>query len=114
MSTTAPKKVSRSPAPLGQRVTEVAGFALVRIEAKKRSRTVLPEDSATELVKRAGQALKRPGIDRQVVFRGERAGIFSYSAYAGDPTKVVREAADGSKRIGRLVNGKFVPAKTPA
>lgn len=63
----------------------------------------------TSIIDKLAKALKTPGIDRQVVFRGN--SIFSYSAYAGDPTKVVREAADGSKLIGQLVNGKFVPDK---
>ena len=98
----------------GESVKTVAGFALVRVQPKARNAAVPPKDSATVLVAKVGRALNKPGIDKRVVFRDDKTGIFSYSTYPGDPTKVVREAADGTKRIGRVVNGRFVAAKTAA
>ncbi len=109
------KKVSGKVISLtGQSVATVAGFALVRVQPKRRAAPVSPKDSATVLVAKVGRALKKPGVARRVVFRDNQTGVFSYSTYANDPTKVVREAADGTKRIGNLVNGKFVAAKTVA
>lgn len=99
---------------MGTLVTEVAGFALVRVQPKRKSAEIPLSETATVLVQRAGRALKKPGIDKQVVFRDAKTGIFSYSTFPDDPTKIVREAADGSKRVGRLVNGRFVAAKTAA
>jgi hypothetical protein len=98
-----------------QPTTVVAGFALVRVEPKKRSASaVSANETASVLVKRVGEALRRPGIDKQVVFRDKKTGIYSYSTYPRDPTKVIREASDGTKRIGRLINGRFVAAKIAA
>lgn len=81
----------------------VSDSALVRRHANRKAVVVAAKDSAMVLVAKAGRALSKPGIDRRVVFRDNKAGIFSYSTYPADQTKVVREAADGSKRIGRLV-----------
>ncbi|MDM0106287.1 hypothetical protein QTH97_15175 [Variovorax sp. J22R24] len=95
----------RSVATLGR------GMALVKV-GKSAKVPVRPEDNTTVLVKKAARALNKPGIDRSVVFRGPNAGkIYSYAAYAKDPTKVVREAADGTRVIGRVVDGKFRPVK---
>jgi hypothetical protein len=69
---------------------------------------VRTEDKTTVLIQKTARALSRPGIDKAVVFRGPNApNVFSYSVYTPDPTKVIREAADGSRAIGRLVDGKF-------
>jgi len=95
----------RSVATLGR------GMALVKIGKAARV-VVRPEDKTTVLVKKAARALNKPGIDKSVVFRGPNAAkIFSYSVYPQDPTKVVREAADGTRMIGRLVDGKFRGSK---
>lgn len=111
---TAAKKPSSDRAvPLtGRSVAVVSGFALVRVEPKKRAVAVPRKDTAAVLVQKVGGALNKPGVDKRVVFKDQRTGVFSYSAYPGDPTKVVRESADGSKRVGRLVKGRFVAAKT--
>lgn len=98
----------------GQPVTVVGGFTLVRVEPKKKAAAVPANDTASVLVRRIGEALKRPGIDKQVVFRDNKAGIYSYSTYPRDPTKVIREASNGTKKVGRVVNGKFVATKTAA
>ena len=113
MASTVAKKASNKAVPFsGQSVAMVSDFALVRRRAKRKAAVVAAKDSATVLVAKAGRALRKPGIDKKVVFRDNKTGIFSYSTYPADPTKVVREAADGSKRIGRLVKGKFVAAKS--
>ena len=88
-----------------------SGVVLVRVGNAKKRDVTRPGDEATVLVKKAWQALKKPGIDKHVVFRSSRTGVFSYSVYTNDTSKVVREAADGSRTIGRLVDGKFRVAK---
>ncbi len=73
---------------------------------------VRPEDSTTVLLKKAAQALNKPGIDKSVVFRGPKADkIYAYSLDPQDPTKVVREAANGDRAVGRLVGGSFRASK---
>ncbi len=87
------------------------GMTLVKVGKAPRA-VVRPGDNTTVLLKKAARALDKPGIDRSVVFRGPNAAkIFAYSAYPQDPTKVVREAADGTKVIGRLVDGRFRASK---
>jgi hypothetical protein len=95
----------RSVATLGR------GMTLVKVGRAPRP-VVRPEDNTTVLLKKAARALNKPGIDRAVVFRGPNAAkIFAYYADAKDPTQVVREAADGTKVVGRLVDGKFRASK---
>lgn len=86
-------------------------LVLVRLGAAARDPARLgPGERAGALVLKAGKALSKPGISRQSVFgAGSGAGISAYSVYPQDPTKVVRESADGSKMIGRLVGGRFRP-----
>lgn len=91
----------RSVATLGR------GMALVKI-GKTAKGVVRPEDKTTVLVMKAARALNKPGIDKSVVFRGPNAAkIFSYSVYPQDTTKVIRESGNGSRVVGRLVDGKF-------
>jgi hypothetical protein len=115
MASAASKKSStNSSQRKGQSVAVVSGFALVRTQPRKKPVQVPSKDSAAVLMAKVGRALKKPGIDKQVVFTDNRARVFSYSTYPVDPSKVVRESADGTKRIGRLVNGRFVAAKSVA
>ncbi|MFO1219665.1 MAG: hypothetical protein U1E89_14960 [Burkholderiaceae bacterium] len=69
-------------------------------------------DQANVVVAKAGKALSRPGIDKQkVVFRaGQNGKVFAYSIHPTDPSMVLREGADGTRKMGRLVNGKFKAA----
>lgn len=88
------------------------GRGLVLVRTAAAGRLVAPArstDGARLMVGKVGKALKHPGIDkRTVVFkRGEVHGIFAYSADPKDPTKVVRESLDGTRRSGRVVGGKF-------
>jgi hypothetical protein len=97
----------------GKRIPTVGkGLLLVRTKAAEPvSISTRPSDEAKVAVIKVGQALSKPGIDKQrVVFKSHMrtdAGIFAYSIYPDDTTKVVREAADGTRRVGRLVGGKF-------
>ena len=111
MANTPAKKSSNKTVQLtGVSVAAVAGFVLVRT-GKKKPAAVKQADRANVLVAKAGRALSKPGIDRQVVFKGNQSRIFSYSTDPADPLKLVREAADGTKRVGLLVGAKFVPVK---
>ena len=115
MASAASKKAAAKSSSLkGQSVATVSGFALVRTQPRKKAVQVPSVDSAAVLMAKVGRALRKPGIDKQVVFADNRAGVFSYSTYPVDPSKVLRESADGTKRIGRLVNGRFVVAKSAA
>ncbi len=63
---------------------------------------------AGPMLLKAGKALSKPGIRRETVFGGGSGrGISAYSVYPADPTKIVRESADGQRTIGRLVGGRF-------
>lgn len=53
------------------------------------------------------RALRHPGLARRSIFT--TTGVSSYSAYTRDPSKIVRESTDGTKTVGRLVNGRFRP-----
>lgn len=67
-----------------------------------------PSDSAEVMVPKLGKALRKPGISKQAVFRGRTPErIFAYSVLPRDVTKIVREAADGTRTVGRVVGGKF-------
>ncbi len=93
--------------PLGER------FVLVPVEGRQPARAMRLEDSASELVAKAVRALRKPGIDRAVVFRdATRRGIYAYSVDPADPSRVIREAADGTSTIGRLIDGRFKPVKS--
>ena len=82
---------------------------LVRVgKAKRPPRSSKRSDEAEVIVRKLGKALSKPGISKQAVFRGHTPGkVFAYSTYPEDVTKVVREAADGTRTIGRVVGRKF-------
>jgi hypothetical protein len=70
-------------------------------------------DSVSVLVKKAARALNKPGIQRSVVFRGPNPDkVYAYSAYPQDPTRIVRLSSDGTRVIGRVVNGRFRASKS--
>lgn len=102
-------KTAKTVAVLGDR------FFLVRVGASTKKASAPREgEAATVLVTRAGQALKKPGIGRETVFKPGRAPVFAFSVDPSDPSRVIREAADGSRKTGRLVNGRFLPVKAAA
>ena len=85
-----------------------SNFVVVRIGNTSSARTLKKMDGARMLVLKAAQALEHPGLVRGAVFRKTRpSSVFAYSIYSKDPTKVVREAANGKRVIGRLISGKF-------
>jgi hypothetical protein len=87
------------------------GIELVRTHAPKRPvPKVRREDTAAVLLPKLGRALAKPGIPRSVVFSDpNNPKLYAYYAYIEDLTKIIRESADGTKCIGRVVRGKFVP-----
>ena len=65
-------------------------------------------ERASTLVLKAVKALAKPGIRRETVFgHGSGRGIYAYSVYPADTTKIVRESADGQTVLGRMVGGRF-------
>lgn len=80
-------------------------FVLVQVGTKKRP-AAKPFEKAGVLIPKAGQALKKPGLARGAVFTGSKR-VFAYSVDPADPSRLIREAADGTRKIGRMVDGKF-------
>ena len=86
-----------------------ADVVMVRVGRSRRAPGgVHALDVARVMIPKAGKALDKPGLAKTAVFgRGSSNRVFAFSVDARDPTRVVREASDGSRRIGRLVGGKF-------
>lgn len=114
------KKSSSTPARVKNKKVQPDGIriptlnddlVLVRFGANNPSPAKLESrERASALVMKAGKALSKPGIRRETVFGyGSGRGISAYSVYPADPTKIIRESADGEKRIGRIVGGRFRP-----
>lgn len=82
---------------------------LVRVgSARRLPRSANRSDEAEVIVRKLGKALSKPGSSRQVVFCADAPGkVFAYSACLEDMTKVVREAADGTRTVGRVAGCKF-------
>jgi hypothetical protein len=95
---------------VGQRMATLGSdMVLVRVRNSKKAAT-RPGDEASVLVTKAWQALKKPGISKQAVFRGSHlqvGQIYSYSVDPQDPSKIVREDAAGTRTTGRVVDGEF-------
>lgn len=88
------------------------GMELVKVGRATKPK-VKRSDAATVLVRKAARALSKPGIRESVVFRGpDPSRVFAYSAHPLDPKKIVRTSADGTRVLGRLVNGKFRATKS--
>ncbi len=69
--------------------------------------TVRRVDGVFTMVPKAAKALDKPGIRKDDVFVGDAYGVYAYSVDESDPTKFVRESADGKRSVGKLVGGKF-------
>ena len=89
-------------------------FVLLNLSGKT-TRAVKASEQAQVLVTKAALALKSPGIPRAAVFRGAKPQkVFAYSALLEDSSKVVRESADGTRRIGTIgADGKFRLSSVP-
>jgi hypothetical protein len=88
-------------------------------KAKARDRVVFAsgrsvrQEDGKSLLSGIVKATRKAGIDRSVVFRsGTPRKVFAYSILPSDPSKIVREAEDGSRTIGRVRNGQFRALKT--
>jgi hypothetical protein len=84
-------------------------FTIIRIGRFGKS-SLRRLDEASVIGRKAGKALKKPGIKRKVVFKKARKGVFAYSVDPSDATRVVREAPDGTRQLGRVVGGRFKSA----
>jgi hypothetical protein len=62
------------------------------------------------LLKETERALRRPGLSRKAVFTG--SSVNSYSVNPRNPSQYIRERSNGTKVVGRLVNGQFRPVAT--
>ena len=113
--TTKKTPTAKKPATLvsGQPVVALSnGFVLIKTSAH---RNIPKSNEPHQLLQKAAKALSKPGIPRSAVFGdGTNKRLFSYSIDADDPTRLVRVAFDGTRSIGRLINGKFQPIKRPA
>ncbi len=96
----------------GKFLASVPGAVLVGVAGSGASAQTPPQDRASAVVTKVAQALSKPGIHRDVVFKGKKTNVYSYSySYSVDVTdtsRVVREGADGKHTVGRLVGDKFV------
>jgi hypothetical protein len=100
------RKASRSrarrsvllPTPNKDLSLRVEGSAVRRAPPKPR------EINGTLLIE-TSRALGRPGLSRKAVFTD--VSVDSYSVDPSNPRQFVRERADGTKTVGRLVNGQF-------
>ena len=94
----------------GKSMTVGDDLVLVRTgQPKKRVVSTRAADRARVLVHKVANALQKPGIQKSAVFRGANSTkIFAYSVDPTDPSRVIRESADGTRRVGRLgPDGKF-------
>jgi hypothetical protein len=82
---------------------------LVRVGKSKRPRGYVDRSGEADvIVRKLGKALSKPGISKHVVFHAHAPKrVFAYSVYPKDVTKVVRQSADGTRTVGRVVGGKF-------
>ena len=107
-----PRKTSAKKAAVtGKVVSSVPGFVLVKKAASKPTQLVAVSERATTLLPKVAKALSRPGISKDVVFKGMTHNVYSYSVDVTDTTRVIRVSADGRRSVGRLVGDKFVPVK---
>lgn len=90
-------------------VSSVPGFVLLKKSAAKSRDSVDKSERATTLVPKVAQALQRPGLNRDAVFKGRKHHVYSFSIDTTDTTRVVRVSADGRRTVGRLKRGRFIP-----
>lgn len=91
----------------GEVVASVDGHFLLVKTSRSRTLPKVPEGESARVLAAAGRALARPGISRASVFGTGHKNVYAYSLDPKDPTRFIREAEDGTRRLGRMVNGKF-------
>jgi len=75
--------------------------------------TLSADETTSAILARLGKAMKKPGIDRQCVFKSTAGKkVYAYSIYSKEPTLMIREDAAGTRTIGRLVSGRFRVSKS--
>jgi hypothetical protein len=85
-----------------------ADFVVVRTGRLNSGNTsAKASEAARMLIKKAGKALKNPGINKDAVFKRGMSGLFAYSVDTENPHRIVRRSAGGKKVIGRVVQGRF-------
>jgi hypothetical protein len=90
--------------------TPRADLIVVKIGEPYFKRDVLTREKPSSLVAKIAKAIRKPGTSRQVIFRSSVGKkVYVYSVDPRDTTKIIRENANGQKKIGRLVNGRFRP-----
>ena len=115
---TAKIRPNSSRKPSGTVQASVPGFVLLKVKAGGRAaRQATPKaDSASSLLDKVGKALAKPGLDAGYVFSKSRQGNKPVYAYSIDPTdtaRLIRTGEDGSRKVGRLVNNRFIEIKPP-
>ena len=84
--------------------TPRADSFFVRLGKSKSSATPREAEKSGALIDGLIKATRKPGFRREVVFRPNKdKGVYAYSIYPGDVTKIVREDANGKKTLGRLI-----------
>jgi len=93
----------------GTRIPTVgARFFMARLPHNQTRRfTVRRIEGVLAIVPKAGKALDKPGIRKDAVFSDDAYGVYAYSVDEKDPTRFVRESADGKRSVGKLVRGRF-------
>ncbi len=78
------------------------------LHPKRSVRRLKPEANTRQLILKLARALSKPGIDRAAVFGDPpNPKVYAYYVCAADTSKIVRESADGTRTIGRVVGGRF-------
>ena len=101
------KKIASKDTVCGEIVASIGGHFVLVKTSKSSPAAKAPTGESARLLAAAGSALSRPGISRSSVFGSGRKNVFAYSLDPKDPTRFIREAQDGTRRIGKMVNGKF-------
>lgn len=65
-------------------------------------------EAAGPLLRRIGKALSKPGVRREAVFGTQpKKNFYAYSLDPTNPTRMIREDAEGNRTVGRMVDGRF-------
>lgn len=98
----------RGPTVAGLAKKRASSSSHSRVGGRKSSNSSAVRESSGELIAHILQMSKKTGINREVVFKkGASRKIYAYYVLPSDPSKVVREDAEGNQFVGRVTNGKF-------
>jgi hypothetical protein len=93
--------------------TPSSDLQVVKIGERGKKPKVTSKEKASFVVAKVGKAMRRPGMDRTLVFKSvSDASVFAYSIDPKDRTRFVREDASGRTTVGRVVSGQFRPSTT--